>query len=836
MLNTYGPGSGYNTPTTIHPPSSWNTLVNAVTGQEIPLAMQHLSLTGHVSPAGALLRATHLFRCAPDMGSPLEAIYVFMLPRNTTLRRFIVKGDGFEVESKVTPREEARKEYEAGVQDGHLSTLAEVEMDGMVSLLVGQVQPDETITVIVEVFSGVEVSDGHYRFRFPFTLAPNYHAQAKMIPTATGGKIELPNSVFGDLVLPEWKADTSGLHQVSFKIHVDAGGSMDSVASPSHRIRVRPQSDGSAEVELSSLGDTPNRDLVLDVIAKDIAPVVFADQKIVSRVADPDDPKTPDKAPRWTAVIPSSVLPKAANAPREVCFVLDRSGSMSGEPLERAKVALRACLSAMMPTDKFGIIHFGPDAVVFDKHMVPATDANRKRAQRWIDEIEANGGTELPSALGEAVDVLGAPGKDIYLLTDGQVGETGPIIEQCAASGTRIHVMGIGSASQDRFLASLSRRTGGVQKMIGIFEDVASSGLEMFNAIRQPVQADVKATVNLDAGGSQTHDIGTVWDGRSIVVTDNGESGDQMPVTVEFTWNGGSCKVDLPIKRATPNGLSALLWAGRQVEDLESQLDITKAGPAFKIIEAELKDISAAYGLASRVMSLVAVTHRPGDQVKEVIQQVVPVGTPEGMAMFGGGLTRGTYCSLGSFYSTGSTTFNMSASNNMTYTVHNAASDTGFLIKDRDDDYVDTLDSSNLSWKSVKHKSAVRCFANAPVPKASAVFDLILEAGDIEADGGLPGKTNVERFFKTAFLALAMLKADGERSGAPLFTAHLKRIATFLESFVQEFSNTPKAADTIKVLVKALRDRKPINGDWQKEYLGYKGDDKAAWNVLTAAR
>ncbi|MFA6234617.1 MAG: VIT and VWA domain-containing protein, partial [Bacteroidota bacterium] len=336
--------------------------------------MQHLSLTGRVSPAGAFLRATHLFKCAGEASKPIEAIYIFMLPRNASLRRFIIKGEGFEVESKLSPREEARKEYEAGVQAGHLSSLAEMNTDGMISLSVGQVQPEETITVIVELVAGVDVQDGKYRFRFPFTLAPNYHAQAKMTETSTGGKIEIPSSVFGDLVLPEWRSDSSGLHQVSFKIHVEAGGTLDSVASPSHRILVRPGTNGSAEVELSAIGDTPNRDLVLDVVSKEISHLLMVDQKILNQTTEPDDPKTPEKAPRWTIVIPSSAVPKATDAPREVCFVMDSSGSMEGEPIQRAKVALKACLSALNPTDKFGLIHFNFHAHVFHKEMIFATD------------------------------------------------------------------------------------------------------------------------------------------------------------------------------------------------------------------------------------------------------------------------------------------------------------------------------------------------------------------------------------------------------------------------------------------------------------------------------
>ena len=50
-----------------------NVLTNAATGEEIALAMQRLHLSGRASPAGALLRVTHAFKCEGD--APMEALY-----------------------------------------------------------------------------------------------------------------------------------------------------------------------------------------------------------------------------------------------------------------------------------------------------------------------------------------------------------------------------------------------------------------------------------------------------------------------------------------------------------------------------------------------------------------------------------------------------------------------------------------------------------------------------------------------------------------------------------------------------------------------------------------
>jgi len=124
------------------------------TGAEIRLAMQRLWLTGRILPVGARLQVHHTFRSSEK--KPLEVIYAFGLPRDAALRRFRVTGEGFSVRSELKPVEEAVKAYEAGIEAGHLSTLARQYGDGLVNLTLGNIRPGETVTVVLEVLAGVE--------------------------------------------------------------------------------------------------------------------------------------------------------------------------------------------------------------------------------------------------------------------------------------------------------------------------------------------------------------------------------------------------------------------------------------------------------------------------------------------------------------------------------------------------------------------------------------------------------------------------------------------------------------------------------------------------------
>src|SRR5437868_872892 len=120
-------------------------VVQAQTGEEVSLAMQRLWLSGRVLAAGARLMVRHVF--ASQEKHPLEVIYSFALPRDAALRRFRVSGEGFSVRSELKPVAEAVKAYEAGIADGHLSTLARQYRDGVVNLSLGNIRPGETVTV-----------------------------------------------------------------------------------------------------------------------------------------------------------------------------------------------------------------------------------------------------------------------------------------------------------------------------------------------------------------------------------------------------------------------------------------------------------------------------------------------------------------------------------------------------------------------------------------------------------------------------------------------------------------------------------------------------------------
>src|SRR6185369_11607323 len=80
--------------------------------------------------------------------------------------------------------------------------------------------------------------------------------------------------------------------------------------------------------------------------------------------------------------------------PVNLAFVLDRSGSMSGQKIELAKRAIETAVDRLLPTDRFAIVCYDDRIDV----VVDGTNASREAKTNAIERlrsIDARGSTDL---------------------------------------------------------------------------------------------------------------------------------------------------------------------------------------------------------------------------------------------------------------------------------------------------------------------------------------------------------------------------------------------------------------------------------------------------------
>ena len=108
--------------------------------------------------------------------------------------------------------------------------------------------------------------------------------------------------------------------------------------------------------------------------------------------------------------------------PKDIVFVLDKSGSMSGEKINQLKDAFSEIINQLPSDDKFTIIMFNADISVYNSELLTASQENINNAISFINSIDAGGSTNIYDGLEYSLEILeSSEGRTpiILLLTDG---------------------------------------------------------------------------------------------------------------------------------------------------------------------------------------------------------------------------------------------------------------------------------------------------------------------------------------------------------------------------------------------------------------------------------
>jgi Ca-activated chloride channel homolog len=146
-----------------------------------------------------------------------------------------------------------------------------------------------------------------------------------------------------------------------------------------------------------------------------------------------------------------------------MALVIDRSGSMTGLPMEMAKAACRATVETLQGDDMIEVIAFDSTPQRYVK-MQPAR--YRSRIQNDIARIQPGGGTEIFSSLDMAyqdLSVVQARKKHVVLLTDGQAPVQGikDLATGMLAEAITVTTVGLGEGVNQDLLRSVADAGGG---------------------------------------------------------------------------------------------------------------------------------------------------------------------------------------------------------------------------------------------------------------------------------------------------------------------------------------------------------------------------------------
>ena len=157
----------------------------------------------------------------------------------------------------------------------------------------------------------------------------------------------------------------------------------------------------------------------------------------------------------------------AVRVPTDLLVVLDRSGSMAGEPLATALAALRELIAGLSDGDRFALVTYASQTAL-EIPLEAASPAARERWSRAIAAIYAEGGTDMASGLDRGHAVLAGAGRRgaatrVIVLSDGHANEGDFSLEGLRARAGRaraaeyvLSAVGIGNGFDEALMSALA--------------------------------------------------------------------------------------------------------------------------------------------------------------------------------------------------------------------------------------------------------------------------------------------------------------------------------------------------------------------------------------------
>jgi len=178
--------------------------------------------------------------------------------------------------------------------------------------------------------------------------------------------------------------------------------------------------------------------------------------------------------------------PKHESRPGQaVQVVLDRSGSMSGQPLDAAKGSLLKLIDRLAPQDSFGLVAFDDSALVIAPTRTMA-DHHLPSLRKAIREMSTGGSTDISAGylmgLRELNRVQAPGGSTLLLVSDGHAnaGEKDPkfftdVSTKSAADKVTTSTIGLGTGYDETILEALAQGGGGAHRFAGTIDEAVGA-------------------------------------------------------------------------------------------------------------------------------------------------------------------------------------------------------------------------------------------------------------------------------------------------------------------------------------------------------------------------
>jgi len=302
---------------------------------------------------------------------------------------------------------------------------------------------------------------------------------------------------------------------------------------------------------------------------------------------------------------------------KDVAFVVDTSGSMAGEKINQVKEALKFCINSLNKEDRFNLISFSTEIEKFKPNLIDYTSETKDGALKFIDNLQAKGGTNINDALLSAL-ALASTSTTPYMLvflTDGlpTVGEQDikkivNNVNEANKQKSRIFVFGVGDDVNTHLLDKISSLNKGVSEYVRPNENLEVKVSNFYTKISHPVLADLV----LDFGKISVREIypkilPDLFKGSQLIIlgryTTIGTTTIDLIGHIEKEKHIHHYEGVFPVENSN-NDFLPRLWATRKIGYLLDEIRLY--GESKELID-EIKTLSKKYGIITPYTSFLVL-------------------------------------------------------------------------------------------------------------------------------------------------------------------------------------------------------------------------------------
>ncbi len=391
------------------------------------------------------------------------------------------------------------------------------------------------------------------------------------------------------------------IREIAASVEVNSPIDLKNIFSPSHKISISKDGERKARLSFEGKGEDTQKDFLLyySLSEKDFGLSLLTHRE-------------PGKDGYFLMLIsPKSNISEQDRVAKDIVFVLDTSGSMSGDKMEKARAALKFGVESLAPRDRFNIISFSGEEHLMKGALIEANKEGKQIGTKFVEGLRAEGGTNINDSLVAAFKQFQSNERPsmIVFLTDGlpTVGTTDvkQIIKNATdanRAGVRLFSFGVGYDVNTNLLDKLSADNRGTSDYIEPQEDLEVKVSNFFARVNYPVLSDLK----LDFGGAEImlmypRTLGDLFKNSQLVLIGRYKN-TVNSATVKLTGRMGTREQTFSFANQsfpgekTDNQFLPRLWATRRVGSLLEQIRLNGEN---KELKDEIISLGTRHGIVT---------------------------------------------------------------------------------------------------------------------------------------------------------------------------------------------------------------------------------------------